>query len=65
MQSVVKNKKSTTNCRFQEVSQLLAEAFIRLQEKSTISDNYGDNLVDLPATPSIHANSRNDNNIEV
>lgn len=65
MQSVVKNKKSTTNCRLQKVSQLLAEAFIRLQEKSTISDNYGDNLVDLPATPSIHAGRENNKNIEV
>lgn len=59
MQSTKQSKKNLSNNHLQEVSQLLAEAFIRLQEKSIISGNCRDNLVDLPATPSIHARSIN------
>jgi len=65
MQPNKQSKKNLSNNHLQEVSQLLAEAFIRMQEKSIISGDCRDNLVDLPATPSIHADSGNDNNIEV
>jgi hypothetical protein len=48
-----------------EVAEILAAAFIRLQEKSALTDDSRDNLVDLAATPSIHAAHNKTLNTEV
>ncbi len=45
----------TPKQRIDEVALILAKGFLRLQQKENQSDIFGDNSVDFPAHPSIHA----------
>lgn len=48
-------EKCTPRQRIDEVAQILARGFLRLQQKQKQNSTCGDYSVDLPAHPSIHA----------
>ena len=56
--------KSTGVSNLNEVAEILATAFVRLQEKRVITANNRDYLIDLTAPPSIHADAENSTNTE-